>query len=145
MVIRRQGREIVLQLLYQYEWDAKKGVRELVDGYVHELAMREFQEDDPVLEFVFEWLSGVLEHRDDLDLFIREKTKGWRVSRLALVDRNILRLGVFELYYRRDIPPKVAINEAVELAKKFGSDESSAFINGILDAVLKDMDEMVRA
>lgn len=138
---RREGREIALQLLYQAEWDTAKGGAELIDEYRTYLASKAFEKDDPALVFAKACIAGVFEHKDDLDRFIKKKARGWRLDRIALVDRNILRLGVFELCYCKDIPPKVAINEAVELAKRFGSDDSSAFINGILDAVLKDINE----
>ncbi|MGQ9498891.1 MAG: transcription antitermination factor NusB [Dissulfurimicrobium sp.] len=139
MSSRREGREIALQLLYQAEWDTSKGGDELIDEYIRELASRAFERDDPALVFAKALIAGVFKHRDELDRFIKKKARGWRLDRIAMVDRNILRLGVFELCYCSDIPPKVAINEAVELAKRFGSDDSSAFINGILDAILKDI------
>ncbi|UKL12847.1 transcription antitermination factor NusB [Dissulfurimicrobium hydrothermale] len=140
MSSRRLGREIALQLLYQAEWDPSKDGRELIDEYRDGLSAKTFEKDDVALSFAEDLITGIFEHRRELDNFISKKAKGWRFDRIALVDRNILRLGVFELCYCRDIPPKVAINEAVELAKRFGSDDSAAFINGILDAILKEID-----
>lgn len=144
MSSRRDGREIALQLLYLAEWDASKGGAKLIDEYRGGLASRTFERDDPALAFAEARIDGVFEHRVELDRLIKKKARGWRLDRIAMVDRNILRLGVFELCYCSDIPPKVAINEAVELAKRFGSDDSSSFINGILDAILKDMNETGR-
>lgn len=94
---------------------------------------------DPAFEFAQTLLEGVLCHRDSLDVLIQQHSKNWRLNRMSLVDRNILRIGVFELSYCPDIPGKVAINEAIELAKKFSTDDAVSFINGVLDAVLKEM------
>lgn len=94
---------------------------------------------DPAFEFAQTLLEGVLRHRKALDVLIQQHSKNWRLNRMSLVDRNILRIGVFELSYCPDIPGKVAINEAIELAKKFSTDDAVSFINGVLDAVLKEM------
>ena len=79
--------------------------------------------------------NGVLEHRSDLDSIIERYSSNWKMCRMACVDRNVLRLAVFELLYCEDIPAKVSINEAIDIAKKFGASESGAFINGILDSI----------
>jgi N utilization substance protein B len=94
---------------------------------------------DPAFEFAQTLLEGVLRHREALDVLIQQHSKNWRLNRMSLVDRNILRIGVFELSYCPDIPGKVAINEAIELAKKFSTDDAVSFINGVLDAVLKEI------
>lgn len=78
-------------------------------------------------------VRGVHEHREALDAAIQEVSRNWRVHRMALVDRNILRLGAFELLHRQDVPRRVAINEAIELAKRYGAAEARAFVNGVLD------------
>ena len=85
--------------------------------------------------FAVELVNGVNANRAAIDSRIEEKSKNWTITRMAQVDRNILRLAVFELFYRPDIPKNVTINEAVEVAKKFGAEDSSAFINGILDEI----------
>ena len=80
-------------------------------------------------------VRGVWEHRDEVDGLIRRVAEHWRLERMTLVDRNILRLGAFEICHSADVPYAVAINEAVDLAKRFGSEDSGAFINGILDKI----------
>jgi len=136
--IRHSGREIALQILYQYEWDAIEDIDKAIEEYAKYLASKPISELDPALLFGRSRLEGVIIHKTDIDSILEKNAKRWKLRRMAGVDRNILRIGVFELCYCPDIPPRVAINEAVELAKEFGSEESPAFINGILDAVLKD-------
>jgi len=80
-------------------------------------------------------IEGVLSHLSELDRAVEQVSVNWRVSRMAKVDRNVLRLGAFELLHRPDVPPKVAINEAIDIATRYGSEESGAFINGILDKI----------
>jgi transcription antitermination protein NusB len=92
-----------------------------------------------VPDFARELVLGVTEHREDLDKLIGDYAEEWTVERMAVVDRNILRLAVYELAWRNDTPPKVVINEAIEIAKKFGTRESSRFINGILDRVHREL------
>lgn len=87
------------------------------------------------IDFAEEIIRGVKEHRVEIDRLISEKSKHWAISRMAKVDLSILRMAVFELLFRVDIPRNVTINEAIEVAKKFGSEDSPAFINGILDEV----------
>lgn len=88
---------------------------------------------DELCQFALDLVQGVLAVRDELDRRIRGLSEHWRLERMSIVDRNILRLGAYEVLYRLDIPPKVSIDEAVELAKEYGDEKSSAFVNGILD------------
>ena len=92
-------------------------------------------EDLAVQEFMEALVRGVLEHRAQLDAEIARYAKNWDISRMAAVDRNVLRLAIYEMMFREDIPPVVSINEAVDIAKKFSTDESGRFVNGILDVV----------
>lgn len=124
---RRQARELVLQVLYE---------REFVDAPIAEMLAGHELTDQR--QYVEETLRGVIEHLPDLDETIDRYALGWRVDRLAVLDRNILRLGLFELLHAPDIPAEVAIDEAVELAKKYGTENAQSFINGILDRVWKD-------
>jgi N utilization substance protein B len=137
MSIRRRGREIALQVLYQLEWDAEGGVDSALTSYVQGAAGNSLAVNDSALAFGRSRIEGVLANVEDIDQVLRRYAKHWRLDRMASVDRNILRLGVFELLHCPDIPPRVVINEAVELAKTFGSENSGAFVNGILDAVLR--------
>lgn len=134
---RRKGREIALQILYQCDWDTIEDIDKAITEYATGLASEAISENDPALEFGRTRVQGVLSHKAEIDSILKKNAKRWRLERMASVDRNILRIGTFELCYCPDIPPKVAINEALELAKKFCSRESSAFVNGILDAVLR--------
>jgi N utilization substance protein B len=138
---RRKGREIALQILYQCDWNTINDVDKAVKEYAIGLAPEAIPENDPALEFGRTRLQGVLTYKTEIDAILKKNAKRWRLERMASVDRNILRIGTFELCYCPDIPPKVAINEALELAKKFCSGESSAFVNGILDAVLKEREK----
>jgi len=88
-------------------------------------------------DYVRQTLQGIIEHQEEIDRLIAEKAVGWRLERLVSVDRNILRLGIYELLYS-DIPGEVAINEAVELSKKYSTEHSHIFINGILDRIWKE-------
>ena len=124
---RREARELVLQVLYE---------REFVDTPIAEI-LAEHEADDQ-RQYVEETLRGVVKHLPDLDEKINQYALGWRVERLAVLDRNILRLGLFEILHAPDIPAQVAIDEAVELSKKYGTENAQSFINGILDRVWKD-------
>jgi N utilization substance protein B len=152
MGVRRTAREHAVQFLFQYDlnppadldgalelfWESQRlsaylarqrkptwGAKlELPPPSAEELAVRAFAE--PLIR-------GTLAHRDELDLLIQKHTKNWDLRRMATVDRNILRLAAYEMLYREDIPPVVSINEAVDIAKKFSTEESGRFVNGILD------------
>ncbi|MRR39399.1 transcription antitermination factor NusB [bacterium] len=130
MGARRLGREIALQLLYSRDYavgDASSLLEMVFDeAETGAVAGRAFSD---------ELVRGVLEHREAIDAKISEKSKNWAISRMAKVDLSILRLAVYELVYRDDIPKNVTINEAIEVAKKFGTEDSPSFVNGILDEV----------
>ena len=143
--IRHKGREIALQILYQCDWNTIEDIDKVITEYATGLASEAIPEDDPALAFGRTRLQGVLTHKAEIDSILKKNARHWRLDRMANVDRNILRIGVFELCYCPDIPPKVAINEALELAKKFCSGESSAFVNGILDAVLRHRERAEKA
>ena len=98
----------------------------------------------PIGEYYRETVMGVWEHRKEIDGLIRQAAENWRLERMTIVDRNILRLGTFEINWSRDIPFVVAINEAVDLGKRFGSEESGAFVNGILDKISEILKKKVK-
>lgn len=87
------------------------------------------------LPFFLELINGVIEAMPEIDLAIERFSSNWKISRMSIVDRNIMRLAVYEMLFRKDIPSKVSINEAIDIGKKFGTKESGAFINGILDSI----------
>jgi len=99
---------------------------------------QEISLSEKLVEFATELVTGVIQHKEELDANIRRYAPAWPVEQLALLDRNILRLAIFEILYVSTTPVKVAINEAVELAKAFGSDSSARFINGVLGSVVAD-------
>jgi N utilization substance protein B len=129
MSVRRRAREIALQVLYQL--DLSQGVPlEALNLY-----FENFRPSEKAREFGLRLIEGVSQNREEIDRLIEENAENWTLKRMATVDRNILRLATFELLRCPDIPFKASLNEAVELAKKFGTDDSSAFINGILDRI----------
>ena len=131
---RTKARELALQLLYQADVTGVDA-RKLIDGFFGTDA--NMSEDPTVKEFAVSLVTSVIEKIDLLDAEVSKSATNWQLDRMATVDRNILRMASYELLYRDDIPPKVAINEAVELAKKYGDLESGKFVNGILDKINK--------
>jgi N utilization substance protein B len=155
---RREARERAVQFLFQHDlnpvedlpgalehfWGSQRAAAiaeekgsatwgqtvELPPLTAEELAIREFA--DPLIR-------GTLEHRDEADAVIRKHAKNWELHRIAAVDRNVLRLAIYEMLHREDIPPVVSINEAVDIAKKFSTQDSGKFVNGILDQVKREL------
>jgi len=127
MGVRREARELAMQMLYAQDTlhgDLREALRGFREGVEAGQRTREFAEA---------LVQGVQEHRDVIDEAIVARSKNWALSRMPRVDLNIMRMAAYELMFRRDIPKKVSINEAIEIAKKFGDKESPAFVNGILD------------
>ncbi len=131
MGTRRRARQLALQLLYQYE----------LTGAAPEKMQADFEEwqgaGERIREFADELLRGTLAHLAEIDAELAEQTAHWRLERLAMVDRNILRLALYELLYHPDTPHAVVIDEAIEIAKRFGAEESARFVNGVLDGFVK--------
>ena len=126
---RHHARERALQILFQYDIHGKAGLW-------LDLFWTENEATDEVKDFAERLVAGVLEKKKELDALIGKYATNWKVSRMPIVDRNILRAGVYELLWMDDVPAKVTVNEAIELAKSFGDDEASKFVNGILDQIL---------
>ena len=129
MGVRRLARELALQALYALDLNPMDPRRFLVTFWEQHPASTDSR------SYAGQLVEGVVSRRAELDAVIKGRAQHWALSRMARVDLNLLRLAVFELLYRNDIPKKVVINEAVEIAKKYGSEESSAFVNGILDEI----------
>ena len=131
MGLRREARELALQMLYALDANPSTGLRETL------LTFREEQDEvvARVREFAEGLVRGVLDQRDAIDSAIKARSKNWSLTRIPRVDLNVMRLATYELMFRPDIPKKVSINEAIEIARKFGDKESPAFVNGILDEV----------
>lgn len=144
MGVRRRGRELALHTLYALEFGHRTLDEALAD--MAERAREQPSDDeDPDLAavrsspdavaFASKLVRGVAAHKDAIDQVLSQCSTNWKVARMAMVDRNILRMATFELRYLSDIPPKVTLNEAIEVAKRYGSQDSSAFINGLLDRI----------
>ncbi len=146
MGIRRAGRIIALQGLYQFDIAEKsrEEINEFADNYpVLKTSEGEVKEEflGKSKSFSKELINGVLDNIEKLDSIIPVYLKNWKYDRILSLDRNILRIGVYELLFRGDIPYKVTINEAIELAKRFGDDKSGSFVNGVLDNIVKNESE----
>jgi N utilization substance protein B len=126
---RHQAREHALQILFQYDIHGRPGV--WLDEFWKQIKVKE-----EVKAFTQQIVQGVLEHKKEIDTLIGKYATNWKVSRMPIVDRNILRAGLYELLWMGEVPAKVTMNEAIELAKSFGDDEASKFVNGILDKAL---------
>ena len=134
---RRQIRENLYKMLFQVEFHDKESLRTQIEIYLEDLEMAD-EKDKRELRDKF---NELVENLEDIDAKIEEKANGWTINRIAKSELTILRLGVYELLYVEDVPNKVAINEAVELAKAYGADKASGFINGILASVVKEVSE----
>ena len=126
---RRKGRELALQALYQIEITGDPS------GAAVDLFLRHFEGNPRAKEFARRLVSGTLSQRGEIDRLLAEATEHWRLERLAKVDFVLLRMAVYELCFCADIPTAVTLDEAIEIAKRFGSEESAGFINGVLDCV----------
>ncbi|MBI4616399.1 MAG: transcription antitermination factor NusB [Planctomycetes bacterium] len=128
---RTRARQLALQFLYLYD---QRGEEVLPERD----ALFDAETDDPeVLATAKDLVTGTIRHRTELDAEIRAVAENWDIDRMAIVDRNILRLSCYEILHRADIPAKVSINEGVELAKTFSTENSGAFVNGILDQIVR--------
>jgi N utilization substance protein B len=131
MGLRREARELALQMLYAMDANSSAGVQGTFQAFREEQA----EVTARVREFAEGLVQGVVGQRDVIDDAIRARSKNWTLARMPRVDLNVMRLAAFELMYRPDIPKKVSINEAIEIARRFGDKDSPAFVNGILDEI----------
>lgn len=131
MGARRKARELAVQMLYQYDMSGN-GPDMIIETF------EDLQKSKPnTREFATKIFRGTVDHLADIDTMIQAQAENWRLSRMAVVDRNIIRLSVYEFLHETGTPKLVVIDEAIEIAKRFGNDKSSQFINGILDGILK--------
>lgn len=130
--VRRVLREKALQALYAFELN-REGLSTLVDGILADLS------SDADKNFAKQLINSVAANTRTLDEMIQERVANWEMDRIALIDRILLRIGITELFHFPDIPPKVTINEVIEIAKDYSTSNSNKFINGILDAILSDL------
>jgi transcription antitermination protein NusB len=142
---RRRSREVAVQILYEMEM-TDTPPEEAIQLFYEIYSDDEKEDDDDefdlpmeVRPFAEQLVMGVELHQAEIDRLIGSASQHWRLERMSVVDRNILRIALYEMLYCSDIPPKVSINEAVDLGKSFGNADSGAFINGILDHILSDL------
>ena len=126
---RRKARELVTQILFHMEYNPGNPDKSF------ELICENFNAPKSLRAFTKDLVREVCENRNHIDKLIKKASKNWRLERMSRVDRSILRLSIYEMLFMDDIPHKVSIDEAVELGKKFGTEESGAFINGVLDNI----------
>ncbi len=158
MGIRREARERTVQFLFQQELNPAEDLDQALEHFWTSQSAAALAEDkgpanwgEPVVlppptaeeislrEFADPMIRGTIENCAEIDLLIQKYLQNWDFHRVAVVDRNVLRLAIYEMLYREDIPPVVSINEAVDIAKKYSTDDSGKFVNGILDRVKSDL------
>ncbi len=129
MSLRRKGRELALQVLYQ--WDIHGNISDWEDDFWEQNKVH-----PEIRAFADELVRGVIAHAADLDGVIGKHAENWTVQRMAITDRTVLRMAAYELLYLPDVPARVTLNEAIEIVKAFGDEQSGAFVNGVLDRIL---------
>jgi len=139
MASRHLSRSIVLQSLYEWDFYGKKPM-------LKEIVQRDIEDFGPGLEeldFIWQLIDGVQKHMPELDKIIEKAAPEWPIDKISMIDRNVLRIGLLELLYanKEEVPPKVAINEAIELAKAFSGPTSGKFVNGVLGTVYKQLEQ----
>lgn len=158
MGTRREARERALQFLFQCEQNPPQNLDEELEQFWHTIRLMEYEKKrdsatwgeeiklpEPTVEemavraFADQIIRGVLEHKKECDAMIAKYLKNWDIDRVTIIDRNILRIAIYEMLYREDIPPVVSINEAVDIAKKYSTQDSGKFVNGILDRIKADI------
>jgi len=140
MANRHLSRSVALQSLFEWDFRGQK------TGHLQEVTRHNIAEFAPGMDdtdFIFDLVMGVLEHLDTINELIVASAPDWPLEQITIVDRNVLRLGIYELKFAKadDVPPKVAINESIELAKTFGGASSGKFVNGVLGTIYKQMGE----
>ena len=160
MGLRREARERAVQFLFQYDLNPGEEKDLAVNlnqfWHTHKLSESGYEKgnatwgkkielsdtttrDTSIRVFAEDLIRGVLEKKEELDLKLQKYLRNWDLTRMAVVDRNVLRMAIFELHYREDIPPVVSLNEAIEIAKRFSTRESGKFVNGLLDRIRQDI------
>lgn len=136
---RRKARESTLQILFQLEFDDAEPEKIISSFWKNKKTTKEIEDHS-------RWLvKGIVSQKENIDRLIQSVSANWRISRMAIVDRNVLRIAVFELLHEESLAPAIVINEAIEIAKKYSSEEGAVFVNGILDAVRKEIQRMKKS
>src|ERR1700730_18190394 len=143
---RRVAREIALQSLYQIEMNhvsPMEAITSVIDEAENDNESElEVADEKLSPDYIFELVEGTFTNKKEIDIMLEEYLKGWQMDRLSRIDREVLRLAVYEMVYRDDVPPKVVVNEAIELSKHFGTEESGKFVNGVLGKMIKEIDRI---
>ncbi|ACF13026.1 NusB antitermination factor [Chloroherpeton thalassium ATCC 35110] len=134
IISRRQIRELAMQVLYAYEVRKEK-VDKVAKGIIPEDVVADIKAKD----FIFKIINSVIQNIQDIDTHIAKHADNWELNRMAIIDKNLMRIAIAEMLYLDDVPPKVSINEAIEIAKRYSTDKSSKFVNGILDATYNEV------
>lgn len=134
VISRRQVRESVMQVLYAFEMR-----KEEIEKVAQSVFPDELLTDIKAKDFAFKIINSILSNREQIDTYIERHADNWELSRMAIIDKNLMRIAIAEMLFLDDVPPKVSINEAIEIAKKFSTDKSSKFVNGILDATYNEI------
>lgn len=132
---RHLARTLAMQTLYEWDFQPDKSIQDLL-----EINIKAINHSDDDSSFLKDLITGVISHKDQIDTLITQAAPEWPMDQISVVDKSILRLAVFELLFSKEVPAKVAINEAVELAKTFGGDNTSKFVNGVLGTVYRKSD-----
>ena len=129
---RTKSRDFTLQILYEIEIKENIFSEEMFFNFwkSHTTSLE-------IQEFTQELVKGVIEKKEIIDKIIKEKVLNWEIERISIIDKNVIRIAIYELLYKKEIPRKVSINEAIEISKKYSTDESGHFVNGILDKIKK--------
>ncbi|TVY11504.1 transcription antitermination factor NusB [Paenibacillus cremeus] len=143
---RRLARELALQSLYQIEMNGTTPGEAIIhvveEARTEDEAQLTRERDQITPQQITELVEGTLGHKQQIDGLLADYLKGWQMDRLSRVDREILRLATYEMVFRDDVPPKVVVNEAIEMAKHFGTEESGKFVNGVLGKMIKDLESL---
>ena len=139
---RRKGRELVLTLLYREEFSDDKNIKRAIENIV-KFDTERYGPD--IAEFAEDLFRGVLANREIIDSLLEKYLEHWEINRVAVIDKSIMKMAIYEILFRDDIPDVVSINEAVELAKKYSTENSGGFVNGILDRIRKDKRKILKS
>ncbi|MBU0478878.1 transcription antitermination factor NusB [bacterium] len=144
---RRKGRELVLTLLYRTEFSSDKNIKRAIENIIKldptGLDVEQYGSD--TRDFAEDLFRGVLANREIIDKLLEKYLEHWEISRVAVIDKSIIKMAIYEILFRDDIPDVVSIDEAVELAKKYSTENSGGFVNGILDRIRKDKREILKS
>ena len=144
---RRRGRELVLTLLYRTEFSGDKNIKRAIENIIKldPTGLDAEQDRSNIANFAEDLFRGVLGNREIIDKLLEKYLEHWEINRVAVIDKSIMKLAMYEILFREDIPDVVSIDEAVELAKKYSTENSGGFVNGILDKIRKDKREILKS